>query len=182
MPLSWVKSQIEGIVHANVQICTCTAVMNTFDITPSPPPTVSTATGGGVNSEHVVLILTGGGAVVAVCTSLFLPGLACCMVWRQKKKRRKDKVTKVKKVNSFSQLPRLQPTVKVMDSLTSVCMAQSNEFQERIEGENQLLQLLTPSCKCFSLFIFAVTSPSQVFCIISWCSRKGAEHTCGVCV
>ena len=116
--MSWTKVCLSYQIE--VGGVTLTAVMNTFDITPSPPPTVSTATGGGVNSEHLVLILTGGGAAVAVCTSLFLLGLACCMVWRQKKKRRKDKVTKVKKVNSFSQLPRLQPTVKVMDSLTSL--------------------------------------------------------------
>ena len=40
-------------------------------------------------------------------------------------------------------------------------MAQSNDFQEIIEGENQLLQLLTPSCKCFSLCILLLLLPRK---------------------
>ena len=40
-------------------------------------------------------------------------------------------------------------------------MAQSNEFQERIEGENQLLQLLTTSCKCFLCLFLLLLLPRK---------------------
>ena len=92
-----------------------TAVRETFDITPSPPPTVSTATGDGPDNGDFVLILAGGGAVFAVGFSVLLVGVAWCLVCQQKKRRkRKDKVKKVGHNGSFSQFPRLQPTSKVL--------------------------------------------------------------------
>ena len=101
--------------HSTVQIAVrgaqLTAVRDTFDITPSPPPAISTATGGGVSDGDLVLIVAGGGAGVAVCLSLLIVCVACCVVCHQKKRQsKKDKVKKSNK-SSFSQLPRLRPTI-----------------------------------------------------------------------
>ena len=81
-----------------------TAVTDTFDITPSTPTHVSTATGGGLSNGDLVLIVVGGGGLLAICLSGLVVGVACCLIYRQKRK--EDKVKRVSsKHSSVDQFP-----------------------------------------------------------------------------
>ena len=91
-----------------------TAVTESFDITPSPPPTPTMGTeGDGVSGRDLVLILVVGGASTAIVLSIAIICVACCIRCHHGNKGKGNKKGTMSGRSSLSQLPRLRPTFKV---------------------------------------------------------------------
>lgn len=107
------KLTCNATFQLEVEGVSLSAVPESFDITPSPPPTVSTGTEGGISDGSFILILLGAGGSATVILSILIMCCMCCKACYRGRGNPKLKKGATRSRNSLLQLPRLRSVVKV---------------------------------------------------------------------